>query len=171
MNIDPPILYSHFLKNTPGCYQKSDPRLIWGKVVNLKAKQFPDCEGLTFGGSVDTDGVSITLLFKHPDALKHGRTKRSVKASVEDSATDSSTPDSPYIDTIPRDQLASTKERLVFNDMGYGDLLHLVGWESTADNPVILRYTWCQRLVETRMRHFAKLHEITKLQHPDSVLI
>ncbi|KAJ2801833.1 hypothetical protein H4S07_004830, partial [Coemansia furcata] len=106
MHIDPPILYSHFLKNTPGCFQKSDPRLIWGKVINLKAKSFPDCEGLTFCGLVDTDGISITLIFKHPDALKRGCMKCFVKPSVEDSATDSSMPDSPYIDTIPQDQLA-----------------------------------------------------------------
>ncbi|KAJ2801973.1 hypothetical protein H4S07_004800, partial [Coemansia furcata] len=171
MHIDPPILYSHFLKNIPGCNSASNMRLLWGKVVNLKAKAFHDREGLTFCGSVDTDGVSITLIFKHPDALKRGCMKRFAKVSVEDSATDCSTPDCPYIDTIPRDQLASMKERLVFNDMGYGDLLHLMAWGSTADNPVILRYTRCQRLVEMRMRHFAKLRELAKLQHPDSVLI
>ncbi|KAJ2827512.1 hypothetical protein GGI24_002624 [Coemansia furcata] len=157
--------------NTPGCYQKSDPRLIWGKVVNLMAKPFHDHEGLTFGGSVDTDGVSITPIFKRPDVLKHGHMKLSVKASVEDSATDSNMPDCLYINTIPRDQLEAMRERLVFNDMGYGDLLHLMAWGSTADNPVILRYTRCQRLVETRMRHFAKLREIAKLQDLDSVLI
>ncbi|KAJ2882335.1 hypothetical protein H4R27_003519, partial [Coemansia aciculifera] len=103
----------------------------------------------------------------HPAAVhQRGRKPRLHEHDVVDGATDCSTPDCPYITTLTQQQLGNIHERLVFNDMGRGDLHFMLGWSSTVEDPLVLRYTRNQRLVETRMRHFTKLHEIVKNEHP-----
>ncbi|KAJ2350651.1 hypothetical protein GGI03_005045 [Coemansia sp. RSA 2337] len=49
--------------------------------------------------------------------------------------------------------------------MSRGDLYFMLGWDSTAADPIVLRYTHMQRLVETRMRHYTQLREVVKAEH------
>ncbi|KAJ2258268.1 hypothetical protein GGI13_000653 [Coemansia sp. RSA 455] len=166
IHIDSAILYSHFLLNVEGLTSRTNPRDLWAEVVDLKSKPFRDREGLTFHGAVDTDGVSISIILKHPKASsKEGGRQRRKKNDIPDSATDPSTPDCPYLNSLSPQQVADIQKRLVFNDMGRGDLHFMLGWDSTAADPIVLRYTRMQRLVKTRMRHYTQLREIVKAEH------
>ncbi|KAJ2865608.1 hypothetical protein GGH94_002125 [Coemansia aciculifera] len=149
-----------------------EPRDLWARVVNLKSKPFCDREGLTFSGSVDTDGVSISITFRHPDSVHRHSYKPCYKADLAaPSATDSRTSKCPYITTLSPVQVHAVRKHLVFNDMGRGDLLYLMGWSSSVENPLVFRYTRQQRLDETRMCKFTKLREIVKNEHDDSIAI
>ncbi|KAI9317138.1 hypothetical protein BX666DRAFT_1942580, partial [Dichotomocladium elegans] len=48
----------------------------WGKVLDLKSKAFKDRHGRRFLGSVQTDGVSVLIILKAPDAKRSLSRKR-----------------------------------------------------------------------------------------------
>ncbi|KAJ2865220.1 hypothetical protein GGH94_002361 [Coemansia aciculifera] len=169
IHIDNRILHSHFLKGNRNFSLKMPTRDLWGKVVNLQSKPFHDRKGLTFLGAVDTDGISISIILKHPSAAKKKvGNRRRKKYDIVDSDTDYSTPDCPYITSLLPEEPVDIRERLVFNDMGRGDIHYMLGWASTISNPLVFRYTRNQRLDETRMRHYTKLREIMKNEHDEA---
>ncbi|KAJ2352545.1 hypothetical protein GGH92_001199 [Coemansia sp. RSA 2673] len=172
MHIDPIVLHSHFLKHNPNFTLATPPTKLWAEVIDLKSKPFDAREGLAFSGSMDTDGVSISLIFKHPEAQPtHGFSPRYIEDLAADSATDHRTPNCPYITSLSPEQVSAIRKRLVFNDMGRGDLNYMLGWASTDLNPRVLRYSHEQRLDETRMRKFTQLREIVKNEHSNSIAI
>ncbi|KAJ2052425.1 hypothetical protein H4S04_001341 [Coemansia sp. S16] len=152
MHIDPRILHSHFLKHNPNFTLAMSPTKLWAEVVDLKSKPFDVHEGLAFSGSVDTDGISISLIFKHPEAQPtHGFSPHYIKDLVADSATDHQMPNCPYITSLSLEQVSTIRKHLIFNNMGCGNLNYMLGWVSTDLNPRVLHYSHEQCLDETCM--------------------
>ncbi|KAJ2827428.1 hypothetical protein FBU31_003174, partial [Coemansia sp. 'formosensis'] len=81
MTIDSTILYSRFLKKVQGVTSTSPPEDIWSNIVNLKSKLFKKRRGLTFGHSVKTDGVAISLTFK-TEAVRQAKLKSAAKGAA-----------------------------------------------------------------------------------------
>ncbi|KAJ2259159.1 hypothetical protein GGI13_000115 [Coemansia sp. RSA 455] len=171
MHIDPRILHSHFLKHNPNFTQAMSPTKLWAEVVDLKSKPFDVHEGLAFSGSMDTDGISISLIFKHPEAQPtHGFSPCYIEDLAADSATDHGMPNCPYISLSPA-QVSAILKHLVFNNMGRGDLNYMLGWASTDLNLCVLHYSHEQCLDETHMQKFTQLHEIIKNENSNSIAI
>ncbi|KAJ2253600.1 hypothetical protein GGI13_002606 [Coemansia sp. RSA 455] len=172
MHIDPIILHSHFLKYNPNFTLAMSPTKLWAEVIDLKSKLFDAHEGLAFSGSVDTDGVSISLIFKHPEAQPtHGFSPCYIEDLVADSATDHHMPNCPYITSLSPEQVSAICKHLVFNNMGCGNLNYMLGWASTALNLRVLCYSHEQHLDEMCMQKFTQLHEIVKNEHSNSIAI
>src|SRR5690606_33453934 len=60
---------------------------LWGNLFNLEKKVFKSRSGLCFDGSITTDGVSVSIYLKHPDAGRYtskSNKKKSKKGQEEE---------------------------------------------------------------------------------------
>ncbi|KNC99339.1 uncharacterized protein SPPG_09290 [Spizellomyces punctatus DAOM BR117] len=84
VRIDTMILYQHVLKVSWREYDSVDKMDLWLRVCNLGSKAFTTRSGMAFDGSITTDGTSMSVCLKHPDAAKYGRHKhRNSEQAIE----------------------------------------------------------------------------------------
>ena len=138
---------------------------LWNQVFDLNNKLFkpkksndPGNPLLTFGGTLQTDGISVSLLFKKPGLVSGCR---SFEAKENDS----------YV----KDHLDLVKQRRVLIDPNKRDMLYCFGPGKESENPMAidflvdqtsdiskfkkLRYTSMQRRRETGDKRFRKRRE------------
>ncbi|KND02296.1 uncharacterized protein SPPG_02771 [Spizellomyces punctatus DAOM BR117] len=81
VRIDTVILYSHIL-----CITRRDAEAVakvdlWMHICNLRTKAFRSRRDMQFEGSITTDGTSVSVYLKHPNADKYG--KRGARKSAK----------------------------------------------------------------------------------------
>ncbi|KNC99535.1 uncharacterized protein SPPG_04925 [Spizellomyces punctatus DAOM BR117] len=144
VRIDTIILYSHLLCITRREAETVEKVDLWLRVCNLQNKAFRSRRGMCFEGSITTDGTSVSVYLKHPEADKYGkrsgRGKKSAKAlAAEVKAL--------YVEN----NLSACQENIVVIDPNKRDILYCQDNKGT-----IFRYTANQRCKETGSRRFAK---------------
>lgn len=156
---------------------------VWQRLLPLGARVLRKT-GLQFSGTVQTDGVSVTLLFDRPTRRKRGppSTPQGPEATtqrrrgVDDDGTKRARQDTgavaapprkvrkppaaPYIEEMSRAELRG--RRFKFFDPNRRDLLFGVGEASTAKHPDVWRYTANERAVHTRARKQRRALEARK---------
>lgn len=124
---------------------------IWEEIVNLKGKQFKWNNKYKFDHHITTDGVDITILFRHIDICN---LDVHIKQSNKDTFK--------YIDKMGENENGWDKElmkeemkkmcelyKLIMIDPGKNpDLLYMCNYDDNIDNIVYLKYTTKQRLHE-----------------------
>ncbi|KAJ2882423.1 hypothetical protein H4R27_003455 [Coemansia aciculifera] len=81
-----------------------------------------------------------------------------------------STDDCQYVNDLSREELESYKGRNIFDDMGRRDEHYFMHEKSTPENPVVLRYTYCQESKERRTRKFHKICNKARRDYPDNAI-
>ena len=153
VRIDTVIMYSHILRITR---QEADsfPDTkfeVWSRLVNLESKAFRSRGGLHFDGSICTDGVSVSVYLKHPDAPPYAskstkKSKEAIEAEVKQMYVDNNLP------------LLRHSSNIVVIDPNKRDLLYC----QDRNNASVLKYTSNQRGVESGTRLYCKIRERMK---------
>ena len=151
VRIDTVILYTHILcitrREAETAVDKDD---LWLRVCNLRTKAFRSRHGMTFEGSITTDGTSVSVYLKHPDADKYG--KRGGRKSAKMLQADV---DALYVENnLPACRDAPN---VVVIDPNKRDILFCQDLHGTQ-----FRYTSNQRAKETDSRKFARQREALK---------
>ncbi|KAJ2074947.1 hypothetical protein GGI03_005317 [Coemansia sp. RSA 2337] len=76
------------------------------------------------------------------------------------------TDDCKYINDLTKEEHERHKGRNVFDDMGRRDEHFFMHKNSTPENPVVMRYTYCQESKERRTRKFRKIRSNVKRSFP-----
>ncbi|KND04517.1 uncharacterized protein SPPG_00246 [Spizellomyces punctatus DAOM BR117] len=144
IRIDTVILYAHILCITRQGAEAVEKVDLWLRVCNLRNKAFRSRRGMQFEGSITTDGTSVSVYLKHPEADKYGkRGARKSAKSLEDEVKVQ------YMEkNLPACRAA---ENVVVIDPNKRNILYC------QDNSgVTFRYTANQRAMETGSHRFAK---------------
>ncbi|KNC97948.1 uncharacterized protein SPPG_09423 [Spizellomyces punctatus DAOM BR117] len=142
IRIDTVILYAHILCITRQEAEAVEKVDLWLRVCNLRTKAFRSRCGMHFEGSITTDGTSVSVYLKHPEADKYG--KRGARKSAKALAAEVK---ALYVEN----NLSACQENIVVIDPNKRDILYCQDNKGT-----IFRYTANQRCMETGSRRFAK---------------
>jgi len=125
---------------------KDNEYLIWHKFFNIDNKVFKR-NGYKFNGIIQTDGVGVSISFKHISVIN----KKHIKAKKQSL-------DLSYIDDLLQTDINKLKtKKIITVDPGKYNIVYMLD-----ENNNKLRYTCCQRDHETksyRNRHIIKKHK------------
>ncbi|KND00292.1 uncharacterized protein SPPG_09210 [Spizellomyces punctatus DAOM BR117] len=151
VRIDTVILYSHVLCITRREAETVENVDLWLRVCNLQNKAFRSRHGMCFEGSITTDGTSVSVYLKHPEADKYGKRSGGKKSANTMEAEVKAL----YVEkNLPACRAA---ENVIVIDPNKRDILYCQDSNGTA-----FRYTANQRAMETGSRRFAKRREAMK---------
>ncbi len=126
-------------------------KVIWSWFFKTKDRVFKDKKNYVFNGMIETDGVSVSLVFIRKD--KEGkRSLKQPKFKTEEL----------YISDLKKKELKElTKKKIVAIDPNLSDLLYCVSnvKERSFDK---LRYTQNQRRKETKSKKYSKVTDTLK---------
>ncbi|ORE01969.1 hypothetical protein BCV72DRAFT_309569 [Rhizopus microsporus var. microsporus] len=130
----------------------------WRRVVNLDSKALKPQEGrqLRFRGTIQTDGVGVTVLKKRFDR----QTRYTARFTVEYEATF-------YIINLTRRNYQEISGRCVAVDPGRRDMLYFVHENSTPEQPVQFQYTKQQQEKTWKTKKYRRILQDLKAQNPD----
>jgi transposase len=126
-------------------------KVIWSWFFKTKDRVFKDKKNYVFNGMIETDGVSVSLVFIRKD--KEG--KRSLKQPKFKA-------EEVYISDLKKKELKELSQRkIIAIDPNLSDLLYCVSnvEERSCDK---LRYTQNQRRKETKSRKYSKMTDTLK---------
>ncbi|KND01623.1 hypothetical protein, variant 1 [Spizellomyces punctatus DAOM BR117] len=151
IRIDSKILYQHILCITQREAEAVEKVDLWLRVCNLRTKAFRSRCGMHFEGSITTDGTSVSVYLKHPEADKYGKRSGGKKSANMMEAEVKVQ----YVEkNLPACRAA---ENIVVIDPNKRDILYCQD-----SNGTTFRYTANQRAMETGSRRFAKRREAMK---------
>ncbi|KND02671.1 uncharacterized protein SPPG_08957 [Spizellomyces punctatus DAOM BR117] len=140
IHIDTVILYQHILcimRREAETVEKFD---LWLRVCNLRSKAFRSRRGMQFEGSISTDGTSVSVYLKHPEAEYGKRGARKSAKSLEDEVK------AQYMEkNLPACRAA---ENVVVIDPNKRDLLYC----QDSNGATMFHYTANQQAMETGSR-------------------
>ncbi|KAI8388267.1 uncharacterized protein BYT42DRAFT_559524, partial [Radiomyces spectabilis] len=115
MLIDTQILYTQILNLNQRSVKGLSNLDLWSGVVDLDSRPFKQTkgEGLSFYGTLQTDGVAVSVIKQNVPSRKGGRQR---KAKVQDE-------DVPYVDSLAPIEQKCLEGRCVLVDPGRRDLL------------------------------------------------
>ena len=145
MRMDTETLISIFkLGNKYNGDIKTYKEYIWSLFFKTDKKIFKECNKYKFTGSIQTDGISMTILFS--------KTVKEKAKKLEEL----------YIDEIKQSKIRLLKDKKVISiDPNKDDLIYCISGEKN-NNLKQFRYTQNQRSKETRKRKYKKILEIEK---------
>ncbi|KND02057.1 uncharacterized protein SPPG_09034 [Spizellomyces punctatus DAOM BR117] len=144
VQIDTVILYSHILCITWRDAEAVEKVNLWMRICNLHTKAFRSRHGMQFEGSITTDGTSVSVYLKHPEADKYGKCSSGKKSATTLTAEVTVL----YVEkNLPACRAA---ENVIVIDPNKHDILYCQDGNGT------FRYTANQQAVETGSRRFAK---------------
>ncbi|KAJ2789902.1 hypothetical protein H4R21_006631, partial [Coemansia helicoidea] len=170
-HVDKQVLCNNILRQ-PGLKYKPFEQ-SWSQVVNLEHRALRPSGGRAFKGSVETDGVAVSVIKKTDKAASvyKGRQKlaegqvakpkprnRNVrKSSRKDDGTKAAPRrgEIPYIHEVAREEVRAPNKLLL--DPGRKDAVHGVHERSTPDEPERFRLTQRQINVQRRAPRFRKI--------------
>lgn len=154
VRIDTIILYSHIL-----CITRTEAEstldyknTLWTKVCNLRTKAFKSRKGMVFDGSITTDGTSVSVYLKHPQANKYGKrggrkkSKEAKQAEVKQLYVEN------HLDTCKK------AKNIIVHDPNKRDIVYC----QDIDKRTVFRYTSNQRAKETGSREYARQRRTLK---------
>ncbi|KAI8368224.1 uncharacterized protein BYT42DRAFT_122957 [Radiomyces spectabilis] len=141
MQIDAMILCTHILQMNQRSFAKSSNLDLWSRVVDLDSRPFKQTKGkgLSFFGTLQTDGVGVNVIKQNFPSRKAGRQK---KAKVLDE-------DVPYVYSLAIEQRC-LEGRCVLVDPGRRDLLFCMHEYSEPNARILYHYTSCQKTKKYR---------------------
>ncbi|KAJ1772337.1 hypothetical protein IW140_000171 [Coemansia sp. RSA 1813] len=179
VHIDKKILYEWFLGAPKNLKLTVD---LWNQVIDMKCRAITRMQGgKTFQGSIQTDGVSVSIIKKFPN---DDSDDYSIDSDDDDydndddsgngdgnNSSSSKKPEFQYIHKLSKDELCQMKNNCVFIDPGRKDLLYCMHELSTADNPRISRYTRNMKDRSTRYSKFRKIREAARASYKDGIIL
>jgi hypothetical protein len=132
VTIDSKILCQNILGRSWTNYYQGNKMALWDQVVNLHSRPFRHQEGggLCFRGTIQTDGVGVTILKKRRDTQARYGARFAVQ--VENTR---------YINELTPGQHQEIAGECVTIDPGRRDMLFCMHEDSTAQHPIKYRYT------------------------------
>ncbi|KAI8056096.1 hypothetical protein BDF22DRAFT_324147 [Syncephalis plumigaleata] len=126
---------------------KKKKKKHWGEIVELNRRVFRDQKDgeLEFSGSIETDGVGVTVL------------KKGIEKVTEEGGAKSAKDPFPYISKLKADDHKAIDGKCVAVDPGRRNLLFCVHENSTVENKRKYRYT---KLHQDKMRRTKKYRKI-----------
>ncbi|KNC96371.1 hypothetical protein, variant [Spizellomyces punctatus DAOM BR117] len=149
IRIDTVILYAHILCITRQEAEAVEKVDLWLRVCNLQNKAFRSRRRMWFEGSITTDGTSVSVYLKHPEADKYGKRSGGKKSA--------NTMEAEVKALYVENNLSACQENFVVIDPNKRDLLYCQD-----SNGTTFRYTANQRAMETGSRRFAREREAMK---------
>jgi hypothetical protein len=151
MHIDTTILCQHFLdERRPHMTDMTKKKRYWAKVLDLSSRPFKPQgadKSMLFRGSLQTDGVGVSIIKQDQDT-KAGGPRKSRKRKKEQEK---------YISDLPMAELQQTAGKCVLIDPGRRDLLFVMHENSSIESKQLYRYTANQKSKETRSVRYRKL--------------
>lgn len=160
MTIDSKIVHHHILNNKTQLKAESKYE-TWGTVVNLRKKAFKSQgpkKSLQFRGTMETDGVGVSVIKQNMDTNRKILRKRNVQLATNDTFK--------YIEELGQDVLKKTEGKCVLVDPGRRDLLFCMKESSEPSDKKIIIHRKINR--NKIARHFKHLRQKTK---PESIKI
>ena len=152
VRIDTVILYTHILRVTRREAEAVEKDDLWLRAFNLRTKAFRTRSGMKFEGSITTDGTSVSVYLKHPDADKYGKRGGGKKSAMTLAAEVKAM----YVENnLPACRATAN---VVVIDPNKRDVLYCQDTHGT-----VFRYTSNQRAKETGSRRYQKQrHQMKK---------
>jgi hypothetical protein len=156
--IDTRILRTNILLERNLDYSLDGKLRSWEKVVNLKSKAFRS-QGpshlLKFRGSIQTDGVGVTVLKANSDTRAGGPRRHAI----------GSTSTEPNVTDLSLEDLRATQGQCVLIDPNRRDLLFCMHEDSTPDQPQIMRYTKNTQAKQRKERKYRNIRQSVKQEN------
>ncbi|KAI9319604.1 hypothetical protein BX666DRAFT_2150619 [Dichotomocladium elegans] len=129
--IDAKIIWQNILGRS--CTKKVPYPGGWDEVIDVHSKALKPAENgvLRFRGTLETDGVRVSIIKKRRDRDALPRTGAAPKVEEQ----------SPYVDSLTAEKHREIAGRCVTVDPGRRDMLYCVHERTTSLEPVKLRYT------------------------------
>ncbi|KAI9256066.1 hypothetical protein EDC94DRAFT_586909 [Helicostylum pulchrum] len=162
MTLDSKIVHFHILKykTAPNAKNKFQ---TWGAAVKLKDKAFksqgPE-RSLRFQGTLETDGVGVSVLKQNTDTDRRPSNANISRKSANVKTTDEEIENTKYIEHLTREELNEINGKCVLMDPGRRDLLYCMKETSTSREKQTSIYTKMER--SKLARHFRILMKKTK---------
>jgi hypothetical protein len=155
MALDSKVIHQNILKLKTAAPTKENKFQTWGVVVNLKNKVFKDQgtdKSLRFQGTIETDGVGVSILKQNTDT---GR-----KIASRNTEPDESDNAMTYTENSSKAELVKTENKCVLMNPGRRNLLYCMKETSIVQENQVMVYTKMNR---TKLdRHFKILRKKTK---------
>jgi hypothetical protein len=155
--IDTRILRRNILRENDVDYSLDGKLRSWEKVVDLQSKAFK-AQGadhqLKFRGSIQTDGVGVSVLKTTSDTRAGGPRRQTVRANINE----------PNITDLSLEDLRATEGRCVLVDPNRRDLLFCMHEDSTPEQKQILRYTKNTQAKQRKQRKYRSIQQSVKDQ-------
>ncbi|KAJ2572243.1 hypothetical protein IW140_000992 [Coemansia sp. RSA 1813] len=184
VHIDKAILCQWFL----GGIKKGQKLMndLWGEILDITCRAIKSKQGgKAFEGSIQTDGVSVSI-FKKCKAKKKNinSTDQTSDTKLSDSIS-AAKPKAPkpkkgkgkdefefeYIESIDQEKLCAMEGNGVLIDPGRRDLLFCMHEYSSIGNPWLFRFTRNHKAKLTRSTKFRRILEAAKKMYPDNAII
>ncbi|KAJ1767375.1 hypothetical protein LPJ74_005407 [Coemansia sp. RSA 1843] len=184
VHIDKAILCQWFLGGI-----KKEQKLtndLWGEVLDINCRVVKSKQsGKVFEGSVQTDGVSISI-FKKCKAKKKNTNSTDqtsdIKTPGSASTATTKTPKTKkgkdedgfefeYIESIGQDKLCAMEGNCMLIDPGRRGLLFCMHEYGSVGNPWLFRFTRNHKAKLTRSTKFRRILEAAKKMYPDNAII
>ena len=151
MTLDSKILNLHIIKSKK--VLKANQKFeSWNQVVNMEKKVFKQqgyMKSLRFQGTLETDGVGVSILKQNTDTSRNStKTKKTTK--VDDDETK-------HIEKLSQADLKNTVGRCVLIDPGRRDIMYCMKESSSVEEKQKLIFTKNNRT--KRSRHFRSLRK------------
>ncbi|CEG84103.1 hypothetical protein RMATCC62417_17951 [Rhizopus microsporus] len=178
VTIDKAIVNYHVLRAKNLKDAKFD---IWGKVVNLSARAFKaqgNNKSLRFHGTIETDGIGVSILKQNVDTGRRQKNKGKEKSVSSTTANRSMSIKKmekdgfSNIEDLSNEDLLKMKDKCVLIDPGRRDVLYCMKETSTAEEKELSQFTMCERNKNTRRyRYLTKALKPTAIQSAELVLV
>ena len=127
---------------------KDNQNIMWSKLFKMNNKIFTQSKDYVFNYTLQTDGISCSLLFKHI-SIKDKKYGHTTKKIIDDDI---------YIDDLSNEQLDNLKnKKIVSVDPGKKNLVYMMD-----DGGNKLKYTCMQRDTESRNKRKREIMKINK---------
>ncbi|KAJ1781338.1 hypothetical protein LPJ59_007069, partial [Coemansia sp. RSA 2399] len=158
ITLDTKALCNTFLHT--GYNSKTDKADIWSQFLDLSSKAVRSQKASDFTFTIQTDGVSITVLKDDPKRVDKSKRKCKPKGFKE----------FPYVTDLTAAELAEIADNCVYFDPGRRDILHGIYNNSELDVPKRKRYTSSQRANEIRLHRHQRLRQQVKAKYRDGIV-
>ena len=159
MQIDTLILRRFILHERNDDLSLSAKLNSWSKVVDINSRAFkaqgPSHQTI-FRGSIQTDGIGVTILKTTSDTRAGGPRRQKLRSNVNE----------PSVSDLSQEEVRSTEGQCVLVDPNRRDLLYSMHEHSTAEQPLIFRYTKNTQAKQRKERKYRDLHNSIKQQTP-----
>ncbi|PHZ12824.1 uncharacterized protein RHIMIDRAFT_283552 [Rhizopus microsporus ATCC 52813] len=154
VTIDAKILNYHILKRKS--FPVGQKHELWKQVINYDCKAIKCSTTMNFEGTLDTDGVGVSLLKQNFSPDRRGT------LNVERKPLKADNDEFRYLESLSKKELDNTLKKCVLIDPGRHDLLFCMHEDSSIEEKKLFRFTRNQKLVETKARRFNKLRKFMK---------
>ncbi|KAJ1787206.1 hypothetical protein LPJ59_005776, partial [Coemansia sp. RSA 2399] len=139
---------------------KQEKHEVWSQFLDLSSKAVRSQKASDFTFTIQTDGVSITVLKDDPKHVDKSKRKCKPKGYKEFQ----------YVTDLTAAELAEIADNCIYFDPGRRDILHGIYNDSEPDAPKCKRYTSSQRANEICLHRHQRLRQQVKAKYRDGIV-